>query len=206
MKRGGGKAKGNGYEISICRKLSEWLTGEQNPPVFWRTASSGAPATTLRKKGMKSNSMDGDIAGLTEEAVQITNGCFFECKSYASWNIETLICPDKKNTIADWWKKLIEESGQVGKIPVLIFKRNGSTDFVIVQDSFVDKLVGHGCKLLLHNCIRFDMATDDGVMGVSMYRFSDFWKAVDPENLKLLLSRYNDPISTILAKAAKIEW
>jgi hypothetical protein len=187
MKRGGGKNKGNSYEINICRKLSEWLTGSQNPPVFWRSASSGAPGTLLRRKGMKSNSMDGDIAGLTDEAVRITNKVFFECKSYASWNIETLICPDKKNTISDWWKKLVLEAYEVNKIPVLIFKRNGSTDFVIVEDSFVEKLVGHGCKLLLHNCIRFDMTPDEGLMGVSMYRLQDFLSSVDSSTLRLIL-------------------
>jgi len=42
-------AKGSSFEREICTILSKWWTNNERDDVFWRTAGSGARATTRSK-------------------------------------------------------------------------------------------------------------------------------------------------------------
>lgn len=200
-----GKRKGNQYEIIVARLLTKWFDPTAEMDLFWRSASSGAVATMARKAGKESN-QHGDIKATADTSMVITDKLFIECKSYRDIDLFPVICTDKKSIILGWWEKLLYESGVAHKIPVLIFKKNGSTNFIMIQDTFVSKLIGYGSSLLLSGFIRFDVCVDGGLMGVSIYRLDDFLKAVDPENMILLLEEYHSPVSTILARAATLEW
>ncbi len=51
MRKGGSPSKGGGFERLICRKFTKWLTGNDQPEVLWRSATSGAKATQDAKAG-----------------------------------------------------------------------------------------------------------------------------------------------------------
>src|SRR5574343_1504424 len=54
-------AKGSAFEREVCKKLSLWWTHGERDDVFWRTAGSGARATTRSKGGRKTFGQYGDV-------------------------------------------------------------------------------------------------------------------------------------------------
>lgn len=178
-----GKNKGNAFERHICKKLTHWLTGQDDPIVFWRSASSGAIATIARKKKRETVSMDGDIVGLTVDALFITDRLYLECKSYRNWEIDSLLRGNKRNIVYKWLEKLMEESRVSNKIPWLIFKRNGSPEYVIFPDSFVVELVNYFNLNL--PAIRFRQVC--GNLNFSMYIFDDVLAHCEATGMKELL-------------------
>jgi len=185
LKKGGGKLKGSKYERDICRILSKWLTGKTDPVAFWRSASSGAQATQMGKTGKESN-QQGDIKGATEEAIFITDRIYFECKSYANWNLDCLICDDRKGVIKEWLNKLFIEASSVIKIPWLIFKRNSSTNYICIEDSVVSRLIKNKANLQ-SGFIMFNFYVPEGLISLSIYRLDFFLSQVTPGILRKTL-------------------
>ena len=66
MKPGRGSQKGGEFERKICRVFTKWITGQDKPEIFWRSATSGAKATQDHKKGHKSK-MGGDIVAVDRQ-------------------------------------------------------------------------------------------------------------------------------------------
>lgn len=65
--------KGGSFEREICKILSLWWTQENAVPrddVFWRTAGSGARATTRRKSGKQTFGQCGDIQAVDQAVGQ----------------------------------------------------------------------------------------------------------------------------------------
>lgn len=54
-------AKGSQFERDTCRQLSEWWSGGEREDIFWRTATSGARATTRTRQGKGTFGQYGDI-------------------------------------------------------------------------------------------------------------------------------------------------
>ncbi len=57
-------AKGSQFERDICHMLSEWWTDGERTDIFWRTAGSGARATTRGRKGKTTKGQHGDICAI----------------------------------------------------------------------------------------------------------------------------------------------
>lgn len=84
------KNKGNSFERLICKKLSLFLTDNQDERICWRTSSSGGTSTNLKKKNNKSSFVEkneGDIAQTVDKGVYPNVDLFFEdfiveCKAY----------------------------------------------------------------------------------------------------------------------------
>ena len=130
MRPGGGKNKGSRFEIQICRKLSKWITGTEKPEIFWRSAASGAKATTDRKKNQKTK-MHGDIMSIDPEGEWFTKFFFVECKYYKDLRFEDMI--NKTGALWGFWKKCSKEADEAGLVPLLIFKRNNAKIFMMTD-------------------------------------------------------------------------
>jgi len=186
-KGGMGKRKGGSYEITVARILSKWFDPDAKVDLFWRSASSGAQASMAKRFGRKSNQW-GDIKASSDETMFVTDAVFFEVKFYKDWRIDTVLT-NKGCLIRDWWIKCYQEATAVNKIPVLIFKRNNSPDFILFSDKFVMELVGWNCCFKL-GCIRFDIDMgEEALQGVSMYRLDYFLKHIDPMTLKAMVNK-----------------
>lgn len=122
MKPGMGKNKGGEFERLICRKLTKWVTGKEDPLIFWRSASSGAHATQKNKAG-KESKMYGDIMSIDPAGDFLTNKYVIECKHYKNYCFEDFLVLDK-GKVADWWKQVEGDALKADKEPMLIFKRN----------------------------------------------------------------------------------
>lgn len=74
---------GFSFERSFCKQLTLWWTGDASADViFWRTAGSGARATSRRKSGKKSATAHcGDLAAIDPVGAPLTKLITFELKS-----------------------------------------------------------------------------------------------------------------------------
>lgn len=128
MKPGGGKRKGNSYEIKISKILSEWYftnfvdtsslfcSSKKPEDYFWRTAGSGAKSTINRSS---QTSFTGDITFLpAPDRLKI----WIDCKSVKNVTFNTLLT--EKFLPEKWYKEEVMkmDSLEVEKPVVIIFK------------------------------------------------------------------------------------
>ena len=122
MRKGGSNAKGGDFERQICRLLTKWITGEEKPEIFWRSATSGAKATQDAKAGHKSK-MGGDIVSIDERGQWFTDQFSVECKNRAGYgNLDQLLL--KRGEFLKWWEQACKDADRADKSPLLIFKRS----------------------------------------------------------------------------------
>lgn len=133
MKPGQGKNKGSSFERLICKKLTRWVTGKEDPLIFWRTASSGAHATQ-KAKANKASKMYGDIMAIAKEGEFLTDRFVIECKHYKDYNFEDFVLYSK-GLVMDWWNQVKNDTEKAGKHPLLIYKRNNYSILVMFFES-----------------------------------------------------------------------
>lgn len=131
--------KGPGFERSFCKELSLWWTEDKRDDIFWRTASSGARATTRFKKGLRTADSYGDVKAEHPIGKPLTNQSVFSLKrGYTGkkqkmklkWAnlLDILDTPDHiktKPAIVQWWEE-IESTREKAyrEYSFLVFKRD----------------------------------------------------------------------------------
>ena len=153
------KSKGSGFEITVCRLLTEWITGEPKPEIFWRSASSGAKATQDFKSDVQSK-MAGDIVAIDAAGQWFTDMYSVECKFYKDFKFEHVL--EGKGHILKWWEQCVGDAKKSDKLPMLIFKKNRSPIYL-----------GITCKGTSKRIPNFDIMILD-----------DFLKEFSPEHVK----------------------
>ena len=110
------RAKGSEYERKVAKELGNWW-GEE----FHRTPMSGG----LHWK--KDNRVAGDIVTPPDSVYPFVT----ECKKREGWSFEQLL----KGTgeVEKWWKQVTRDSSETGLYPLLIFAKNFSPDYVMIQ-------------------------------------------------------------------------
>lgn len=132
MKPGGGKAKGNGFEGQIAKKLSKALA----PLSFIRSPGSGARLGG--KNFAKFGSMfgaeaaaifTGDVVPTNEKEAGLKFKYSVECKSYATSDNFPAIVNGTANFFK-WFEESVVDAEKIGKEPILIVKWNRTATFV----------------------------------------------------------------------------
>ena len=138
MKPGGGSQKGSSFEREVCKKLSLWISEGVRDDVFWRTAGSGARATTRAKSGRGTCNADGDMCCLDPAYQWFIDSVLVEMKrGYNSWRLDDFLLPkQKKDSIFVVWEKLEKEAARLHKLPLLIFKQDRRQELYISSASF----------------------------------------------------------------------
>lgn len=137
------KSKGNSFEREICKKLSLWLSNNKMDDVFWRTSNSGGRYTSRKKVGKTTENQIGDI-GLNsdfEPGKKFLEKFVVECKFYKSLDFWGLILENKSSDVFNFWCKLLVESDNVEKHPLLIYKTNNRPILVLTSSYISDKFV-----------------------------------------------------------------
>jgi len=137
MKPGGGKAKGNGFEGTIAKKLTTTLT----PLTFIRSPGSGARvggknfATFGKMFGEDAMKLFvGDVVPTNEKDTKTIFYWSIECKSYAkSDSFETMVAGN--SNIFKWFEESVIDAAKTNKHPILIFKWNHTPVYVAVDSS-----------------------------------------------------------------------
>lgn len=129
---GMGKAKGNGFENTVAKKLSAAL----DPLKFIRTQGSGARVggknfeTLGQMFGEDALKLFvGDVVPVNEKDAGVVFNFSIECKSYAkSDSFETMVAGNAN--IFKWMQESIDDAVKIDKVPLLIFKWNHSPIYV----------------------------------------------------------------------------
>lgn len=175
----GSKGKGASFDIKNCRILSKWITGFEQPEIFWRSATSGGRASRKARMGIDVG-MHGDIMAIDEKAKWLTDIFFFECKSYSKIDFSLFL--EGKGNVIDWWKKCVEQSTDAKKWPLLVFKQNGSDTYIMCKSD-----MPMFSEFSLDCLPRFEIVTNGEKLVVAS--FSGFLRRVAPKALKTYFSR-----------------
>lgn len=142
MRPGGGKAKGNGFEGTIAKKLSASL-----PINFIRSPGSGARiggknfATIGAMMGEEAMKLfNADVVPVNETAAGFTFRYSVECKSYAEADNFTSLVSGSAN-VFKWFEESVVDSEKIVREPILIFKWNRTPIFVAVLARTMEGLV-----------------------------------------------------------------
>jgi hypothetical protein len=132
MKPGGGKAKGNGYEGQIAKKLNKALS----PLTFMRSPGSGARlggknfATFSHLFGEDATKLFvGDVVPTNEKDVRLRFKFNIECKSYKTPDNFTALVSGNANFFK-WFEESVVDAEKIDKLPMLICKWNHTPSFV----------------------------------------------------------------------------
>lgn len=147
MRPGGGKAKGNGFEGTIAKKLTTYL----QPLNFMRTPGSGARVggknfetlgQMLGEDALKI--FVGDVVPVNERKEGLTFLHAIECKSYATPDNFTSLASGTAN-VWKWHEEIVVDAKKIDKNPLLIFKWNHTPVFVAFDTNHEKApLITHG--------------------------------------------------------------
>lgn len=113
------KRKGSRGELKVAKMFSSWWGSE-----FARTPSSGGFATSKFRK-------DWNAGGDLVTPDDLFPFCV-EVKNVKDWRLEDLLTSASSNLLK-YWEQAVQESEENGKVPLLVFKRNRSDWFVMMQ-------------------------------------------------------------------------
>jgi len=131
-----GMAKGSSFERCMCRAFSKWWTNNVRDDIYWRTAGSGAMATTRRKHGRTAVIGAGDMGIVDPIGKPFLDKFFIEFKCYAPARFgEIFSFIAKKKTrpnFIKFWEKACAEAGLVGKSPMMVVRLTRVGDFIFI--------------------------------------------------------------------------
>ena len=130
MKPGQANKKGGEFERWVCRMLTKWITGQEKPELFWRSATSGAKATMDARKGHKSK-MGGDLVSIDAQGQWFMDCFSLECKDRHDYGNLDLLFIDKGDFLK-WWNQCQGDAGRVNKVPMMIVKRYRRDPIVVL--------------------------------------------------------------------------
>lgn len=119
--------KGGAFERELCVEFSQWWTGGKRTDVFWRTAGSGARATTRAKKGKATFGSHGDIMAMDPLGIPFVKMFTVELKrGYSKHSFHDII--DHRSTRAEpklrgWIKKASNGVGKAGSLWWMVVHR-----------------------------------------------------------------------------------
>lgn len=150
--------KGSQYERQFCKALSLWysesMLEETRDDLFWRTAGSGARATSRKKKGIDTVNSCGDVGALDATAQPFTDLCMIELKrgyttKRSNDSISLLNMIDKATTkrkqnapaLLQWLRKAKREARSHGvKHFAIVFRRDRKVSCIILMNNTFDML------------------------------------------------------------------
>lgn len=134
-KRKDSKGKGNGFEGTVAKKLTEGL----KPLNFIRTPGSGARVggknfqTIGKLFGEEALKIFvGDVVPVNEKALGVKFLHSIECKFYAKQDPFTSLAAGTA-TLFKWFQEAVDDAAKVDRDPMLIFKWNHTPIFVAVD-------------------------------------------------------------------------
>ena len=184
------KSKGSTFERVICKKLSLWWTNGKRVDIFWRSAGSGAMATTAHRSGSSRANMEGDISYSDAIGKPLIDMFCIELKSgYGDWNVTDLIESNQKETVFEkFWNQASESALHSNALPMLIYHKDRKNTMVAINleaKTMLKKQVI--ARHSLFDIPYFNIRVSNKIGDIYIYRFLDFFEAIKPEDIKGVL-------------------
>lgn len=173
--------KGAGFERTVAKRLSLWLSCGERDDLLWRTAMSGGRATLQRQKGKRASAQAGDIGSIDEASSWFTQRFFVEAKHLKDMNLTSFILK-RQGILYNNLKKARGEAEEEGKSLFFVAKQNNYPDFLMVEEDVIIWARGHQLWPLAQ------------VGDLQLYSFEEFLSLASAEDLKrgLLLERSDE--------------
>ena len=131
-----GKAKGSGYERTICKMLTKWKSGKEKPYIWWRSPSSGALATITAQNP----DLTGDIISVLPEGHFLTDLFSIEIKAgYPKSSFHKFFKKVKNNEILQFWEQSLKDCEQSKKEPMVIYKKDRQNPLLFIREQIFNK-------------------------------------------------------------------
>ena len=105
----------------VCRRLSWWITEQEKPEIFWRSATSGAKATQDARQGHKVK-QGGDLISIDPAGHWLVEAFSIECKNRHDYgNLDLTM--EREGEWLKWWDQCCEDADRASKQPLMIFQR-----------------------------------------------------------------------------------
>lgn len=182
-KKGRGQSKGSSFERLICKQLSLWWTDNERDDIFWRTAGSGARATTRARKGKDSTAgAYGDLTFLDTIGKPLLDLVCFELKRGYKWDLLDLLdkrAGTKISMIESFWQQAQDSSNQA-KVPysAVIFKRDSRQACILINKAFVKH-----CNCVVPKSMQRITCKFNKTYAILM-RLDDFLNVIKPNLIK----------------------
>lgn len=127
------KAKGAGFERSVCQRLSLWVSGMAREDVFWRSAMSGGRATVRRNlnRGPQHTAHAGDITATHALGHLLLDHFLIECKFYKDLQL-ALIVFGSAGTLERIWHTPVKQAKENARLPMVVAKQNMKDELVFL--------------------------------------------------------------------------
>ena len=186
-----GHNKGSNFERKICVALSKWWSDGESDSIFWRSAGSGARATTRHRKGMSTENGEGDIVYSDASGKLFTDAFCIELKcGYGDWSLTDFLETNQKETqFSKFWKQVNESaSNTLGAKPMLIYKRDRKNVMVAVD------YAGYSLFMCVYGgsfCSLPHIELHDGVKQIFVYKFDELFSFMSASIMKEFLEKEN---------------
>lgn len=135
------KGKGSNFERVVCRMITKWITGVENPVICWRSSNSGGTFTVNRRKGAGQSAMAGDLCSIDEASKWLFDKFSIECKvGYPGANPLKIFKGAKNDDLRSFWTQANGDAKQANKTPILIFKPNQGKILIGITEDIKNKL------------------------------------------------------------------
>ena len=171
-------AKGGEWERNVCKYLSKWINGTENPYVFWRGAGSGACFT---KNNLVGDRFAGDIYPVRDEGRFLTDRFVLECKSgYKTATLDNHLKYNKKDFIREFWEQVVNDSIKTEKFPMLIFKKKGfPTPWLFISYDVYNKIKNNINSI---RCVH--IIYEKELPDMYGFEYKEFFSIVTPDVIK----------------------
>lgn len=186
-----GHNKGSNFERKICVALSKWWSDGESDSVFWRSAGSGARATTRHRKGMNTENGEGDVVYSDASGKLFTDAFCIELKcGYGDWSLTDFLETNQKETqFSKFWKQASESaSNTLGAKPMLIYKRDRKNVMVVISYAsflMLSLIYGVGLSCLSH----IELCQNNNKIVV--FRFDELFSFMSASIMKEFLEKEN---------------
>lgn len=189
------KAKGNSFERMICKRLSQWWSGDKEiSDLFWRTASSGGRATQRSKTQQRTHGHYGDICSTHPSSALLLELLTLEVKrGYNKATLHDLLdrTPSAAQQIYEEWITKARRDATASGVEywALIHRRDRRETMVLYPQSLGAVLPAllpapNGPSPLLCACVKVGEEWET----LCLTTFDEWLRLVDPERIRSLVT------------------
>lgn len=143
MRPGGGKQKGNRFELLTCKRLSWWVSSGERTDLFARNVLSGGAFTKRDKDGDEELAHAGDLMINHEAGAQFLSRFSVECKHKKTLQLEALLFDYEGSSFL---RKTLRDTGRqakkLAKHPLLIARQNARPVLLLTESAIGECLLG----------------------------------------------------------------
>lgn len=184
--------KGGAFERVICKQLSLWWTADERDDVFWRTAGSGARATTRSRKGQATSNQYGDVQATDPIGQPLIDLCTIEIKKGYGRNSYFDLIDKLPNETKQPYKKFIQQAidqhFEAGTVWWLLITKRDYKETLIAMPIGLKQELLEEASTNLGECIPsmdlvFEIIDEEEIFVTTL---NEFFSVISPEDIKQL--------------------